>query len=801
MPDYAPRKEPPVSHVSSTPSRVLIPACSLFLFEATVYGVFPPLLPYYTSHFALSRVAAGIVTAGYSAAQFPGAAVSHRLTGVIGLRATMVAALLIFGAGGIALALAPTANILLAARAALGLASGVLMVAALRFLGTAVTQDDRGRAMGKTYASVTLGSVLGPTLATLAIATSITATLTGLGALTFLLVPWACSVPHSSSACPRLTPAVRACSAPRLRLALCLLLLHGVSFGMLAAILPLRLTHLGLSQTSVAIVFLSGSGVAAGVAVGAGQLADRIDRRILLTASLSIAGPLLALTALVTSAHPVAWLAVSVLGAVLPISYVPTLALMTDAADLLPDPSILPTLLVFTVAAGEAVGAAGGGAVAQMWGDAWPLLILAIADILTVVPCARLVPPREPRSENARLLATRAHTDTSASPTTTPSRASRGFPFRNDDIESISPCASRRRASPHVGRSAHIRRPSEVSVPPSQLGFAVIGGGTIGQVHARSIASSVCDGNLLWVIQRSRQAGTALADQYGARWASTIDAALADPRVDAIVVASPPSTHADFILRAAAAGKHVFSEKPLADSLTTAITAAEAVQQTGILFQIGFHRRFDADYQQLKARLLNGDLGAVRLYFSSMRDPTPPPDSVILGGEDTLIRDAACHEFDAARWLIGEVTELTTHGAVFSSDAFATTGQVDSAVIVLRFRAGALGAIDCTAAAGYGFDCRTEVVGADATARISAPSGSAIAWLSPGLVTTRHSTSFLQRFAPSYCSELVHFADCIRTDRQPEATVLDGLAAARLTDAALRSQQTGATIRLPPPGE
>jgi predicted dehydrogenase len=323
--------------------------------------------------------------------------------------------------------------------------------------------------------------------------------------------------------------------------------------------------------------------------------------------------------------------------------------------------------------------------------------------------------------------------------------------------------------------------------------IAVVGLGAIGQVHAANLAGRIPGARLARVADASE---AALARVGGVPASTSYQDVLEDPDVDAVLIATPPSTHPGLVERAAGAGKHVFCEKPLGLEVEPAEAALAAVERSGVLLQLGFHRRFDRDFADAKARVARGELGEVRTFFDSMRDMQPPPIEALRSGEQTLLHDTACHDLDAARWLVGEIDELTTRGAALACPEIGDLGEVDHAVTLLRFESGALGIIENSLASGYGFDCRCEVTGSKATLRIDRPHPSAVEWLEAGRSGFRRPTSFLERFAGAYPRELEAFARAVAGTGAVEVGGEDGLAAVVLANAAERSLRRGVTVRL-----
>ena len=323
--------------------------------------------------------------------------------------------------------------------------------------------------------------------------------------------------------------------------------------------------------------------------------------------------------------------------------------------------------------------------------------------------------------------------------------------------------------------------------------IGVAGLGTIGRVHAGNLRGRIPGACLARVADTVEDALTLAAGVPGS---TAYDDLLADPRVDAVLIATPPSTHAEMVRQAAAAGKHVFCEKPLALEIRDGEAALAAVERAGVVLQLGFHRRFDRDFADARARIARGELGEIRTFFGSMRDQHPPPVGALRAREQTLIHDAACHDFDAARWLVGEIEEVTTRGAALASTEIAEAGEVDHAVTLLRFAGGALGIVENSLASGYGFDCRCEITGSQATLRVDRPHLTAVERLDGGGSRFLRTSTFLQRFEDAYRHELEAFAAAVTGERPVEVDGADGLAAVVLANAAELSLELGQTVRV-----
>lgn len=326
-----------------------------------------------------------------------------------------------------------------------------------------------------------------------------------------------------------------------------------------------------------------------------------------------------------------------------------------------------------------------------------------------------------------------------------------------------------------------------------RLGLA--GLGRMGQLHARNLAGCVPLVELVRVVDADEKLARAAGELLGVAWSASYRDLLNDPAIDGVVLATPTPLHAEMIEQAAAAGKHVFCEKPISLDLEPTVRAIEAARAARIKLQIGFQRRFDPDWEAAAARIRNGELGTVYLFRTSLRDMRSPAVDFIKNSGGLFV-DVTIHDLDTARWMIGEIDEMTAFGAALSDPAFAEAGDLDHAVVVLRFVNGALGVIDNSRVAGYGYECSTEVVGSGATVRISNHRRTHLEWLTPGTASVDHVADFTERFPLAYLRELEGFAEAIRNDGPVAVTGEDALAAFVLERAAESSLREGRTVRL-----
>jgi len=331
------------------------------------------------------------------------------------------------------------------------------------------------------------------------------------------------------------------------------------------------------------------------------------------------------------------------------------------------------------------------------------------------------------------------------------------------------------------------------AVRPVRLGLA--GLGRIGRLHAEHLAGRTPAAELVRVVDVDEAVARDVSTRLGVEWSTSFGDLLDDVDIEGVVIATPTPLHAAMIEQAAAAGKHVFCEKPLAFDLDASHNAVEAARSAPVVLQVGFHRRFDPDWATAAARIHTGQLGDVYLFRTSLRDMVPPPISYVRDSGGLFV-DVTIHDLDTARWLVGEIDEVSAFGAARSDPFFAKLGDVDNAIVALRFANGALGVIDETRAAGYGYECSTEVVGSRATVRIGDHRRHHDVWLTPGSASVDWVTDFTERFREAYLLELEEFAAAIREGRQPHVTGEDALSAFVLARACEQSFRERRTIAL-----
>jgi len=323
--------------------------------------------------------------------------------------------------------------------------------------------------------------------------------------------------------------------------------------------------------------------------------------------------------------------------------------------------------------------------------------------------------------------------------------------------------------------------------------FAVLGAGRIGQVHARAI-SSVPGAALVAISDPVAEAVEAVVAAHGGE-ARSIDAIEAAGDVDAVVICTPTDTHADLIERFARAGKAVFCEKPVDLSLSRVRDCLTVVAETGAVLMVGFNRRFDPDFRALKARIDAGAVGKVEMVTITSRDPGPPPIAYIerSGG---IFRDMTIHDFDVARWLLGEEVErVSAMGSVLVDPAIGAAGDWDSVTVLLRSASGRQAVITNSRRATYGYDQRIEVLGDKGLVSVGNVHESRIEEANgAGYLRPPLENFFMSRYAAAYAAEIAAFTAAVAEGAPTPTTGHDGLMALALADAAVLSVQQGRTV-------
>ncbi len=331
-----------------------------------------------------------------------------------------------------------------------------------------------------------------------------------------------------------------------------------------------------------------------------------------------------------------------------------------------------------------------------------------------------------------------------------------------------------------------------------KLKVAIIGAGRIGRVHAENLAFRIPEAEPVAVADVIAEAAERCAADFRIpRAVKDYHQLLEDREIDAVVICSSTDTHARIIEEAAAAGKHIFCEKPLALSLEEIDRALAAVSKARVKLQVGFQRRFDPSFRRARELIAEGKIGEPHLLRITSRDPQPPPlEYVKVSGG--IFLDMTIHDFDMARFLLqDEVEEVYATGGALIDEEIGKLGDLDTAVVVLRFRKGALGVIDNSRKSAYGYDQRVEVFGPGGMVQVAnrAPDSASL-HDSAGVHGPLPLHFFVERYAEAYLEEMRSFVRAVLEDREPEVTGEDGRIPVVMGYAARRSVEECRPVRL-----
>lgn len=332
----------------------------------------------------------------------------------------------------------------------------------------------------------------------------------------------------------------------------------------------------------------------------------------------------------------------------------------------------------------------------------------------------------------------------------------------------------------------------------SKVKFGVVGTGRIGRLHVENLTNLIPEAEVV-----------AVADIYidkAREWAEGIGIKgiykdyqdlLADPEVEVVVVASSTDTHAEISIAAAKAKKHIFCEKPVDANIEKIKEVLAVVEEEGVLFQVGFNRRFDHNFKKVADVVKSGAIGEPHIIKITSRDPAPPPVEYIKvsGG---LFNDMMIHDFDMVRYLSGsDVVEVTAKGAVLVDPAIGDAGDVDTAIVTLKMANGALGVIDNSRQAVYGYDQRVEVFGSKGVAKAENDKPTTVEVSTVNDVTTdKIPYFFLDRYTGAFVEQFNFFISAIRGESELLVGGIDGLRSVEIAMAATRSLKEDRTVKL-----
>ncbi|MBT2290389.1 inositol 2-dehydrogenase [Paenibacillus albidus] len=327
----------------------------------------------------------------------------------------------------------------------------------------------------------------------------------------------------------------------------------------------------------------------------------------------------------------------------------------------------------------------------------------------------------------------------------------------------------------------------------------VIGAGRIGRLHVdnlqklpslevKAVSEAYVNEELkLWA--ESQDIGLLTTDT---------EVILQDPEIMAVFICTPTDTHAELIIRAARAGKHIFCEKPVSLSLEKTMEALRVVEEEGVLLQVGFNRRMDPNFRRLKQLVEEGELGAPHVVKITSRDPQPPSEAYIRSSGG-MFMDMTIHDFDMARYLAGsEVVEVYARGANLIDPVFSRNGDIDTAVVTLSFQNGVIAVIDNSRQAVYGYDQRVEVFGSLGSACADNCRATTVELsTAAGITRDKPHHFFLERYSQAYIDEVASFSATIQLGGTVICGGNDGMQAERIAKAAKESLETGLPVKLP----
>jgi scyllo-inositol 2-dehydrogenase (NAD+) len=319
------------------------------------------------------------------------------------------------------------------------------------------------------------------------------------------------------------------------------------------------------------------------------------------------------------------------------------------------------------------------------------------------------------------------------------------------------------------------------------VGIGLIGAGRMGKVFAHTLAFNVPEADFIAVSDLSESTVQEVVKRYGAKagYSNYLELLERDD-IQAVVIATPTRSHVEVVKAAAAADKHIFCEKPLAMTLEGCDDAIQAARLADVRLQVGFMRRYDPAYLMAKQQIEAGVIGTPVMFKSTGRDPRCPSlEFARRQSSGGLILDMGIHDFDAARWLMSsEVERVYSEGGCLVFPQLSEVGDIDNAVVNLKFANGAIGNVDVSRNALYGYDIRSEVLGSEGGLLIGRLQYTATLVLTRNGVTHDTVPFFMERFGEAYAAEIADFVNCIQEDREPSVSGMDARAATAIGIAA-----------------
>ncbi len=330
----------------------------------------------------------------------------------------------------------------------------------------------------------------------------------------------------------------------------------------------------------------------------------------------------------------------------------------------------------------------------------------------------------------------------------------------------------------------------------SKLNLALVGTGRMGIAYARYLANRVPGAALYAVADVRADVAESVRAEFGAaRAVADYRDLLGDPNVDAVVVMTPTKLHKDVVIDAARAKKAIFCEKPLSLDLAEAEAMNDAVAKSGVFFQLGFMRRFDAGYAAAKKKIAEGAIGKPCVFKSSSKDKARPSvDYLRPENSGGLFIDMGIHDFDLARWFMGDVTSVHSVGGVLAYPEMDGIGDWDNAIATLRFANGCIGSVSLSRNGVYGYGIHTEILGTEGTLQIGYDRETPVLVMKDNVIAHDTVPGFYERFENAYIVQLQDFVQNLLLRRPPPITCADGIAAQKIALAATRSAREGAVV-------
>jgi len=329
------------------------------------------------------------------------------------------------------------------------------------------------------------------------------------------------------------------------------------------------------------------------------------------------------------------------------------------------------------------------------------------------------------------------------------------------------------------------------------IGFCLVGGGFIGPLHAANIAAHPA-AKLAWVVDLDQEIATKVATKHGARATANLDDALLDPQVGAVMICTPPRTHAAIIERVARAGKAIFCEKPVDLDLARVDACAKVLDSAGVPFFVAFNRRFDPSHRAMHDAIRAGDIGRPEMLVLSSRDPEISPPDYVAAMPFGIFYDTMIHDFDMVRWMLAEEpVEITARTACMLDEKENPHRDPDTAMVMLTMESGALVHVNSSFRAVYGYDQRIEAFGSNGMLISRNHQPTALErYDANGVRQDPLLRFFIERYAESYRRELDDFVRAVETGRTPSIGLRDGRRALEIAEAAVASAKSGTAIPL-----